>query len=399
MSEQDRESFLTGKDGMTDRRMFEIRCPRCGTKIKVRVTEVKTQHRCRICTHEFQIPMTSIRPGLVQGSYWVQHFLGAGSISDLFLCKKNADNSQVVLKVLTPAVDLYPQNLERYLIHFCRSHQMAIPNIITPFETGRIMDHPYLAFPYVDAKPLDKVVREDGLFTEKQALMVILRVARLLRYAWQNHHMVHGDLKPSNILINDAGEVFLTDFGNFHHLLLPENAPLDSIDFDGKLKIFMAPERIKSPFCEPNPAMDIYSLGMILFFMLTGKVLQHDADTTRVMRRYCREYRPDKTSRGPTFTKDFAILLRNMLASSPSQRINSWQEVVKNIKKILKHRSHGEYTAEILRSPKIESQRSSTNTPLASSSSDPLRTFLILAGIILAVGFILAMIILAMNHH
>ncbi len=309
---------------------------------------INSNVECSTCGEEIQVPLTNFTSGMVCGNYWLQKKIGSGNVSEIFSAKKLSDNEKVYLKVLSPAVTLEHEYVERFMIEMCRSHQIDSPQVISVFETGKMNGHYYLATRFVEGECLDKRVERTGPMSEKEALKICLKIARILRTCWHDYGIVHQSIRPSNILVNEAGEVFLLDVGNSKQLLISPQVSIERLDNQGTLADFMSPEQAEGQI-ELDASSDIYSLGATLFYLLTGTKPYTGSDTTQVMLKHLNNPAPNPRRRSEDVSEDTARFIRAMMETrNPENRIYSWRDVVGRIKQLLKSRTYGSGTEATL---------------------------------------------------
>lgn len=218
--------------------------------------------------------------GMVIGEYTILELLGHGAMATVYLAV-DATGHEVALKVFQEGPGVSETMLERFRREAEASKKLRRhPHIMTIYATGRDGPYHYIAMELIRrSKTL-----EDALETTPMSIQAIvqiaIKIARALQYAHM-HHIVHRDVKPSNIMIDEFGEPLLSDFG------VAELIDWPSCTMTGALTgtpLYMSPEQARSE--RVGPASDIYSLGVVLFEALTGVLpysVQHCAPVKEVL--------------------------------------------------------------------------------------------------------------------
>jgi len=194
--------------------------------------------------------------------------LGQGGMATVFLCERidGQFDQKVALKVMKVQRELF------FLKEKFHQEQQILagfnhPNIAHLYDGGISKEgFPYMIMEYVEGEPIDKYCerKKPGL---RERLKLFLQVCDALQYA-HNNLIVHHDIKPANILVNQAGHVKLLDFGISHIIHEQEKSTSDNTTFAGTLQ-YASPEQFKGS--GPTVASDIFKLGLVLFKLLTGE--------------------------------------------------------------------------------------------------------------------------------
>ncbi len=218
--------------------------------------------------------------GMVIGEYTILELLGHGAMATVYLAVDSTGH-EVALKVFQEGPGVSETMLERFRREAEASKKLRRhPHIMTIYATGRDGPYHFIAMELIRrSKTL-----EDALETTPMSIQAIVqiavKIARALQYAHM-HHIVHRDVKPSNIMIDEFGEPLLSDFG------VAELIDWPSCTMTGALTgtpLYMSPEQARSE--RVGPASDIYSLGVVLFEALTGVLpysVQHCAPVKEVL--------------------------------------------------------------------------------------------------------------------
>jgi serine/threonine protein kinase/Tfp pilus assembly protein PilF len=206
--------------------------------------------------------MGSITPGMEISHFLVQEKLGAGSFGEVYKALDIYLRRSVALKLLTLVKS--PAARERFLqeARFCSA--LVHPNIAVVYEAGWHESVPYIAMELVEGVLLSKKIRE-GQISQTEALEWIEQVLQALQEA-HSQRIIHGDLKSSNIMINQRGKVKILDFGLARSLNLP--APQSADNPAGTLE-YLSPEQARGE--DPDERSDLFSAGVVLYQMLSGR--------------------------------------------------------------------------------------------------------------------------------
>src|SRR6478672_9583770 len=173
----------------------------------------------------------------------------------------------VALKILHPHYRDDEEYVERFRREARAVAQMSHPNIVTVIDRGEDEGRQFIVFEYVDGENLKEMVQRSGPLPARRAVELGLEMAEALAFAHE-HGLVHRDVKPQNVLLSSEGEVKVTDFGiarslDVEHGVTQTGTVLGTSEY-------LAPEQASG---EPvSPATDEYSLGVVLWELLTGEV-------------------------------------------------------------------------------------------------------------------------------
>lgn len=213
--------------------------------------------------------------GTVLGTCTLQQLIGQGGMGAVYLAQQSRPRRQVAVKILLPAVQLKPGQQAAFLERFRRETDAAAslehPNILPVHEYGERDGLAYLVMPYVSGGTLrDEMEREKPMPLQK-VVNYLEQIAAALDFAHE-HGVIHRDVKPANILMTADGRLLLTDFGLVK--IVSEGEPaqtrLTAIGVLMGTPDYMAPEQVLG--AEVDASTDIYSLGVILYQMVTGMI-------------------------------------------------------------------------------------------------------------------------------
>ena len=260
--------------------------------------------------------------GLVLGNYRVIDRLGAGGMGIVFVAEHLLMKHRAAVKVLPVDEDCPPALLERFYAEMRVLAELHHPNIVLALDAGEVPPPEpklppliYLAMELVPGGDLEQYVLDHGRVPIAQACEWIRQAACGLQEA-HDRHLIHRDVKPSNLLLTARGEVKVVDFGlvrQFCSALTDPRALLGSVEF-------MAPEQSHDP-TGVGAAADVYGLGATLFWLLTG---EPPYPVHRVIGKALRalQHEPPRRLRAllPDAPPELEALLDRMLARDPSRR-------------------------------------------------------------------------------
>jgi len=214
------------------------------------------------------------------GRYDLMQEIGRGGMGVVYRAHEPELNRVVAVKIIAPGHLDSPQHADRFLAEARAAARVQHPNVVRVYEAGDVDGQPYFVMECIDGTSLSKRLQKSRLEFAKAA-QLLATVARAV------HHLhtvgiIHRDLKPSNILLDVAGTPFVTDFGVAR---VPEET--SEVTEDGRVAgtpNYMSPEQAKGSW-RLGPSSDIFSLGVILYEILTGKLPFRDATPLETMMR------------------------------------------------------------------------------------------------------------------
>lgn len=207
----------------------------------------------------------------IVGHYRIIKPIGAGGMAEVFLALDQTLQREVALKIFQPGYGNDRSFLRRFEREARVVAQLDHPNILTVHEYGEYQGMPYYSMPYLPYGSLSDRLEKQGAFAPSEAIDLMTPVLQALQYA-HGRGLIHRDIKPGNILFRSEREPVLADFGLVKVLAQGENDLVDTLLTQSNVAImgtpqYMAPEQIHGHAC---PQSDIYSVGVVLYEMLTG---------------------------------------------------------------------------------------------------------------------------------
>src|SRR5438067_4269049 len=200
------------------------------------------------------------------GDYELLEEIGRGGQGVVFRARQKSLNRTVALKVISLGQWASKAHLKRFRREAEAAASLDHPCIVPIYEVGERDGSCYFSMKFVEGGQLDEVVRRK-LMSIRQAAELIAKIARTVHYAHE-HGILHGDVKPGNILLDAKGEPHLTDFG-LARLLETESTVTRTMEILGTPS-YMAPEQAVGNNAAVSGATDVYGLGAVLYQLLTG---------------------------------------------------------------------------------------------------------------------------------
>jgi serine/threonine protein kinase len=258
------------------------------------------------------------------GRYQITRLLGRGAMGAVYLAYDPQLERYVALK--TPFLGDNPQIIERFFREARAAAQLRSPYTCPIYEVDQIGGIYYLCMAFIEGQSLEKVIAEGRLKEERDVASVTKKIARGLQKAHERG-IVHRDLKPDNIMIDAEGEPIVMDFG-----LAKRVDDEIRITTPGRVigtPAYMSPEQVEGDPNKIGPATDIYSLGVILYRILTGR-LPFEGSLVSVLGRIARDAPPRPSAVVPGIGENSQLerICLKMMAKSPTDRFSSMAEVV-----------------------------------------------------------------------
>jgi serine/threonine-protein kinase len=200
------------------------------------------------------------------GDFELLDELGRGGMGVVYKARQKSLNRLVALKMILRGEFATPADLARFEAEARAAAHLDHPNVVPVYGAGSHDGQAYFSMRYVEGETLSAVLAR-GPLRPQEAARLLAAVARAVEYA-HRRGVLHRDLKPSNVLLDRTGEPHVTDFG------LAKRVDGPGLSHTGSIvgtPAYMAPEQVSGRHGSPGPASDVYSLGVILYEMLTGR--------------------------------------------------------------------------------------------------------------------------------
>jgi len=211
--------------------------------------------------------LTAVVGELIVDRYELEELVGTGGMSSVYRANDTLLERDVALKVLHDRFTVDGDYVERFRREARAVAQLSHPNIVTVIDRGEQDGRQFIVFEYVDGENLKTLIEREGPLPEREAIELALQIARALGFAHE-HGLVHRDVKPQNVLLNGDAVAKVTDFGIARSLdvqggLTQTGTVMGTSDY-------IAPEQARGR--QVDAQSDVYSLGAVLYELLTSEV-------------------------------------------------------------------------------------------------------------------------------
>jgi beta-lactam-binding protein with PASTA domain len=258
---------------------------------------------------------------IIDGRYKVISRVGSGGMADVYLAEDQLLGRQVAVKILHHHFAEDQEFVERFRREASSAAGLSHQNIVGIFDRGEWQDTYYIAMEYVAGRSLKTIVREEGALEPARAIDIVVQILRGARFA-HRRGVVHRDLKPHNVIIDEEGRARVTDFGI-------ARAGASDMTLTGSIMgtaQYLSPEQAQGHTV--SGASDLYSIGVILYELLTG-VVPFDGETAVAIafKQVSAEPRPPSEVNRAVPPQLDAVVLRAM-AKDPAQRYKDADEFI-----------------------------------------------------------------------
>ena len=223
-----------------------------------------------------------------------------------------------------------PEHLELFFSEARAAARVAHPNIVQALAAGVDENKVcYFAMELVEGETLEKRLDDFGALDFSQALHIAVRLSEALAYAWRRVKLVHGDIKPANVLLTAAGEPKLADLGQAHF-----GDDVTEVETLMATPLYVPPELVRGEYEKIGAKTDIYSFGAMLYELFVGEPPLYSLDMDEILQMQLTEKPQSLKSRLGFFDEKLSDFIDSMLAKNPDLRPNSWNEVAEFLHKI-----------------------------------------------------------------
>ena len=296
-------------------------CSRCGTAL----TATELESSCPRCLSALLLSPTDLEPSVSEtgalrwiGDYELLEEIARGGMGIVYRARQISLNRQVAVKLMRDSGLANPEEVRRFRVEAMAAAKLKHPNIVAIHEVDEDQGQQYFAMDLIEGTNLAQRTGE-GSLAPVQAAALVATVADAVQHAHEQG-VLHRDLKPSNVLIDASGKPFVTDFG----LARPLDTDSD-LTMTGQIlgtPGYMPPEQATGKG-SVGPAADIYSLGAMLYHLLTGRAPFVGGTSTETLRHVLDQEPVSPQLLNPEVPRDLASVCLKCLSKRPSDRYAS----------------------------------------------------------------------------
>lgn len=270
-----------------------------------------------------------IRGDKVNDRYQIIKTIGEGGMANVYLAKDTILDRNVAVKVLRGDLADDEKFVRRFQREALSASKLSHPNIVEMYDVGEDGGQYYIVMEYVDGKTLKNLIKKRGALTLPEVLDIMTQLTSAIICA-HDSYIIHRDIKPQNVLILEDGRVKITDFGIAMALnsneLTQTNSVMGSVHY-------LPPEQANGG--ASTIKCDIYSLGILMFELLTGKVPFKGDNAVEIAIKQMKEPIPSVCQMNPDIPQSIENIILKACAKNPKNRYDSVREMYDDIKNCL----------------------------------------------------------------
>ena len=267
---------------------------------------------------------------IISRRFRVEDVIGRGGMAIVYRAFDLKTHQTVAFKVLREVYEEDPEYKERFKREAEVCRKLGHPNIVNLIDAGDVGGVSYIAMEYVDGQTLKELINQSGSIPQEDAVRYTLQILAALGHAHQRG-IIHRDVKPQNVMISRSGQIKVGDFG------IAGMADTKTLTTDGNVMgsvHYFSPEQAKG--MKATTASDLYSVGVILYEMLTGHVPFEGETAVSVAMMHLME-EPKPVEQQAKVSPAVAMIVRRSLKKLPQERYQSADAMARDLRRALRH--------------------------------------------------------------
>ncbi len=252
---------------------------------------------------------------LLNGRYRLIAQQGSGGMAVIYKAVDQLLGRTVAIKVLRPSLTSDPAFMVRFRNEARSAANLNHPNIVTVHDVGNDGPTQYIVMEFIEGQDLKRIIKADGILSVERTLKLAIQICAGIGFA-HRAGLVHADVKPQNILVSRGDIVKVTDFGIAQAFTDTQPGEKQSVVWGSPH--YFAPEQARGE--RPTPASDVYSIGIVMFEMLTGRLPYSGANQQELALAHIREQAPRVSDFNPTVPETLAQIIFKVMSKEPSAR-------------------------------------------------------------------------------
>ncbi len=270
--------------------------------------------------------LASLRPGtLLGGRYEILQLLGEGGMGAVYKAQDKDLDRLVAVKVIRPELAGRPEILQRFKQELILARQVTHKNVIRIFDLGQADGIKFITMEYVEGQDLKHILRDKGRLSPEEVAPIMQQVCRALEAA-HSEGVIHRDLKPQNIMVDERGKILVMDFG------IARSMEVAGMTQTGALMgtpEYMSPEQARGE--KVDPRSDLFTVGVIFWELLAGKSpYQSDTPLGSLLKRLQERAKP-LVEVAPEIPQPLSDVVNKCLETDPALRYQSATEILQDL--------------------------------------------------------------------
>jgi beta-lactam-binding protein with PASTA domain/predicted Ser/Thr protein kinase len=277
--------------------------------------------------------MSQQGPVIFNGRYELHRRLGRGGMAEVYLARDQMLDRAVAVKVLFPALATDPGFVERFRREAQSAAALNHPNIVGVYDWGEANGTYFIVMEYVEGESLAELIAAEGRLHPDRAAEIGADIGAALGFAHRNGGVIHRDVKPGNVLITREGAVKVADFGIARAISDSSDQALTKTGSVMGTATYFSPEQARGAAVDPRS--DVYSLGCVLYEMVTGRPPFSGENAVAIAYKHVQEAPIAPRRIDPALPETLEAIILKCLAKNPANRYPSAQDMQADLRRYL----------------------------------------------------------------